>query len=186
MCRKALSLGPLYSILSVRNLPSATKHCKARQYADDVSLYKAGKDLNQITLDLAEDITIVRDFLAARGLCLNPDKTQFIIFRSKFTPLTPDVSLQLNNTSIAPLPEVKYLGIVLDEHLTFCAHIAHLGLSARLETRSPCSGRYDTNSRSTPRKHSTYRPSNQFSSRSTGRMRLLTAFVRVNMSAWFA
>ena len=40
--------------------------------------------------------------------------------------MTPDVSLQLNNTSIAPLPEVKYLGIVLDEHLTFGAHIAHL------------------------------------------------------------
>ena len=119
-------LGPSLFNISVRNLPSATKHCKARQYADDVSLYKAGTDLNQLTLDLAEDITIVRDFLAARGLCLNPDKTQFIIFRSKSTLLTPDVSLQLNNTSIAPLPEVKYLGIVLDEHLTFGAHIAHL------------------------------------------------------------
>ena len=85
-------------IISVRNLPSATKHCKARQYADDVSLYKAGKDLNQLTLDLAEDTDIVRDFLAARGLCLGQDSAHNLQFRSKSTPLTPDVSLQLNNT----------------------------------------------------------------------------------------
>ena len=119
-------LGPSLFNLSVRKLPSVPQHCKARQYADDVSLYKAGKNVKQLCKELTEDIVKVKEFLAARGLLLNPSKTQFVVFRSKCKPLDPSVALQLGEVTINPSAHIRYLGIILDEHLSFGEHVRQL------------------------------------------------------------
>ena len=119
-------LGPFLFNLSVRKLPAVPKHCKARQYADDVSLYRAGKNVQNLCKDLTEDIIKVKEFLATRGLMLNSSKTQLVVFRPKSKPLDPDVNVQIEDVTITPSAHVKYLGIVLDEHLSFGVHIAQL------------------------------------------------------------
>ncbi|XP_065180017.1 sushi, von Willebrand factor type A, EGF and pentraxin domain-containing protein 1-like [Sycon ciliatum] len=68
----------------------------------------------------------VKEFLAARSLLLNPSKTQFVVFRSKCKPLDPSVALQLGEVTINPSAHIRYLGIVLDEHLSFGEHVRQL------------------------------------------------------------
>ena len=62
------TLGPVLFNLSVRKLPSAASSSMVRQYADDVALYLAGRNLQQTTEELARDVCHIRDFLSERGL----------------------------------------------------------------------------------------------------------------------
>eukprot|EP00117_Sycon_ciliatum_P039550 scpid54423/ scgid29217/ RNA-directed DNA polymerase from mobile element jockey; Reverse transcriptase len=77
------TLGPLQFNLSVHSLPSCSITGKVRQFADDVSLYRAGADLQKITNDISADISIIKTHLRERGVTLNDTKTQFIIFRRR-------------------------------------------------------------------------------------------------------
>ena len=51
---------------------------------------------------------------------------KIVVFRPKSKPLDPDVNVQIEDVTITPSAHVKYLGIVLDEHLSFGVHIAQL------------------------------------------------------------
>ena len=78
------TLGPALFNQSVRALPSCTITSKVRQqFADDVSMYKAGTNLQKLTDDLSADISVIREYLRDRGLNLNDSKTQFTIIRQK-------------------------------------------------------------------------------------------------------
>eukprot|EP00117_Sycon_ciliatum_P015909 scpid105723/ scgid15575/ len=56
----------------------------------------------------------------------NPSKTQFVVFRSKSKPLDPGVQLQLGALNIAPSAHVRYLGVVIDQHLSFRENVVEL------------------------------------------------------------
>ena len=68
----------------------------------------------------------MKEFLASKGLMLNSSKTHLVVFRPKSKPLDPDFNEQIEDVTITPTAHVKYLGIVLDEHITFGVHIAQL------------------------------------------------------------
>jgi len=60
---------------------------------------------------------------------LNSTKTELIVFRKKTIDL-PDVKIVLNGVKLIPKSTTKYLGLIMDEHLTFKEHI--LFLNAKL------------------------------------------------------
>ena len=120
------TLGPVLFNLSVRKLPPAASSSMVRQYADDVALYLAGRNLQQTTEELARDVCRIRDFLSERGLILNASKTQFIVFHSRSKKVCSSLRLTIDNVSIPPATTVKYLGMTFDQHLTFADHISAL------------------------------------------------------------
>ena len=120
------TLGPVLFNLSVRKLPSAASSSMVRQYADDVALYLAGRNLQQTTEELARDVCRIRDFLSERGLILNASKTQFIVFHSRSKKVCSSLRLTIDNVLIPPATTVKYLGMTFDQHLTFADHISAL------------------------------------------------------------
>eukprot|EP00117_Sycon_ciliatum_P006948 scpid37906/ scgid10262/ Probable RNA-directed DNA polymerase from transposon X-element; Reverse transcriptase len=120
------TLGPALFNLSVRALPSCTITSKVRQFADDVSMYKAGTNLQKLTDDLSADISVIREYLRDRGLNLNNSKTQFIIIRQKTKCVPPNICLRLGDVLISPTPTVKYLGLTIDEHLSFSSYVTEV------------------------------------------------------------
>ena len=58
----------------------------------------------------------------ANKISLNASKTELIIFRNKNTPI-PDLNIKLNGTKLKHKSIIKYLGLTMDEHLTFSTHI---------------------------------------------------------------
>ena len=61
---------------------------------------------------------------------LNATKTELIYFRSKQTKI-PQSKIKLNGVKLFEKEEVKYVGLILDQHLTFKPHINIL--NARLK-----------------------------------------------------
>ncbi len=58
-------------------------------------------------------------------LSLNEDKTELIIFRSK-QHMDYKINIKPNDILLQPTASVKYLGLYLDNHLSWTVHINHL------------------------------------------------------------
>ena len=60
-------------------------------------------------------------------LSLNAAKTELIIFRSNRHPINySDISIKFNGHKLTPVSQVKYLGMYIDEHLSWDCHVAEL------------------------------------------------------------
>ncbi len=69
--------------------------------------------------------------MRANKLSLNVEKTKFVIFGSQYrTSLISLVKLTLFGEEIERVNDMKYLGVILDQNLTFNSHIEFLGKKA--------------------------------------------------------
>jgi len=72
------------------------------------------------------------DWFAANKLTLNIDKSNFCIFRSTKNKNKPiPENIKFNDNCLTRVSHVKYLGVFLDEHLTFNYHINEVCKSLR-------------------------------------------------------
>src|SRR6218665_3550293 len=73
------------------------------------------------------ELPLINDWFKANRLSLNTNKTTFILFCShrKFVPeLTPLILIE--NTSIPQSKSVKFLGVIVDQHMSCNEHIAQI------------------------------------------------------------
>ena len=68
------------------------------------------------------DLKSLNYWLMANKISLNSSKTELIIFRDK-NKHVPSLNIKLNGIKLVPKSEIKYLGLTMDEHLTFKTHI---------------------------------------------------------------
>ena len=70
-----------------------------------------------------EDLKNLMQWLKANKLSLNIKKTELIIFHHKNTKLDYGVKFKLSGRRLNPISTVKYLGILLDEHLSWTKQV---------------------------------------------------------------
>ena len=68
------------------------------------------------------------NWLNANKISLNVSKTELITFESRMKKIDFDLKLKLNGKRIYPTKSVKYLGIKIDESLTWNEHINDLAI----------------------------------------------------------
>ena len=73
-----------------------------------------------------EEVKNIVDWLRINKLSINLKKTHFMIFRKKRQKLVVDEELIINNIKIDQVKSTKFLGVVIDHHLTFQQHILYL------------------------------------------------------------
>ncbi len=78
-------------------------------------------------LNLRIELSIVCEWLRANKLTLNAAKTKYVVFGShNKLQNKPDLNITIGNSVIERVSCMKYLGIQLDEHLTFVEHISYI------------------------------------------------------------
>ena len=98
------------------------KHPQAhvQAFADDVTLLLVGLDPG-ILRDIAQQLLKLMDrWCKRKGLTINPVKTEAIMFTKKRKWRME--ALELNGVRIPLKREVKYLGVIIDDKLTWGAH----------------------------------------------------------------
>ena len=70
-----------------------------------------------------EDLKNLMQWLKANKLSLNIKKTELIIFHPKNTKLDYGIKFKLNGRRLTHFSTVKYLGILLDEHLSWTKQV---------------------------------------------------------------
>ena len=119
-------LGPLLFILYVNDLCNASNVLNPIMFADDTNLFVSAKDIKQLFQTMTKELITIQNWFNANKLSLNVSKTKYSFFHSLFSadniPLRlPE--LKIGNTVIKREENMKFLGVLLDENLTWRPHI---------------------------------------------------------------
>ena len=117
---------PLLFLLHINNLPDDITST-VKLYADDVLLYRS-IDSIQDSIALQQDLNTLQDWANKWLMVFNPTKCELIRITNKRNRQLSDYYIQ--NTLIKANSQVKYLGVTIDEHLTFNDHIKNIANKA--------------------------------------------------------
>jgi len=115
-------LGPILFLVYINKLPALDLYGKPVQYADDTNLFYAGDSYGEIIQNMGKDLEIVDTWLEEINLHLNLKKTSAICFSKPGCKLEKP-ELWYKNSKILYATSLKFLGLHIDEHLTWKAHI---------------------------------------------------------------
>ena len=119
-------LGPLLFLIYINDMRNAVKHSVVHHFADDTNLLCSDKDSSQLRLKMNEDLKLIFEWLCSNRLSLNVSKTEFIIFKPPKKNLTNRITLKLNGITLYESSKIKYLGLIMDDRLTWKHHISEL------------------------------------------------------------
>ena len=101
-------------------------------YADDVLLMIKGVDPSAMVNQMQAAINLAFNWAGDHGLKFNPTKTECCFFHRKQARNTPAFEdLYMGGIKLNYSPKIKYLGLILDQKLTFKAHIEGKCLKAK-------------------------------------------------------
>ena len=118
-------LGPLLFLIYINDLPACHLHSVPRMYADDTSLTLSSSDPLDLQSKLNHDLAQIQTWLQANKLSLNVKKTKFSIIGShnRLANLNHQFDVKINEHYLERAKTYKYLGIDLDESLSWDSHI---------------------------------------------------------------
>ena len=117
-------LGPLLFLIYINDLHKALSYSKTRHFADDTSLIIVGDTLKKIQNQINIDLKLLCKWLKANKISLNASKTELLIFRDPRKKINFDLRIKVDGKKLIPCRYMKYLGIVIDDHLNWNAHLA--------------------------------------------------------------
>ena len=117
-------LGPLLFILFINDLPNCSPIGNFRIFADDTNVFIHGTNIEELIIACRDIMIALNSWFMTNKLTLNADKSSFTIFKSpkKVINNIPD-SIGFLNHKISRVSSIKFLGIILDENLSFELHI---------------------------------------------------------------
>ena len=127
-------LGPLLFILYVNDLPQCFSRCQVNIYADDTAFYIEGDSTAEISEALQSEFNAVHLWLCANKLSLHVGKTASMLLcsRQKRRHLRDQaISLNVSNQPVSQSEGLKYLGVFIDQNMTFNTHIENVCSSLR-------------------------------------------------------
>jgi hypothetical protein len=118
-------LGPLLFLLFINDLPNSSTYFKFLLFADDTNLLASDSSLHCLHQNINTELINITDWFTANHLTLNPNKTTHILFCSHSKHIEPNNSqiITINNTPLKQVNSCKFLGLVIDHHLTWQEHI---------------------------------------------------------------
>ena len=120
-------LGPLFFLIFINDLPNCCPSGKVRIFADDTNVFFQSDNIEDIKITGNTIMTQLNSWFIANKLTLNTEKSSFTIFKShrRKSHDFPDC-IEFLNQKIKRTSHIKFLGVILDESLTWNQHIDEL------------------------------------------------------------
>ena len=119
------TLGPLLFLIYINDLNNIFQKSIVHHFADDTNLLYANKKIATIENVMNSELKHLVEWLKANRLSLNETKTDLIIFHSSSKNIT-DITIKLNKCKLKPCDSVKYLGVIIDKHLTWTKQVVSM------------------------------------------------------------
>ena len=119
-------LGPLLFLLYINDLLcDVSKRLSTLLFADDSNMFLSGKNPDDLIRFMNEEMVKVVNWLQINRLSMNLNKTHFIVFHRKRAKISLSADLNINNIKIGMAEKTKFLGVMIDQHLSFQSHIMY-------------------------------------------------------------
>ena len=121
-------LGPLLFLICINDLLNCSPSTMFILFADDTNIFVSGPTYSE-TMDRANEVLqAVSDYMWANKLHINLSKTCYMHFQPKGSPtyeheVNSDKKLFINEVEIEKVNETKFLGVILDDKLSWTAHL---------------------------------------------------------------
>ena len=116
-------LGPLLFIVFINDLSDHLENSKIVMYADDTVIYFSNNDISIIESSLNKDLSNLADYFDDNELIINlkKGKTESMLFGTakRLSLNKNDFNVSYRQHLISFVDKYKYLGNILDNHLTF-------------------------------------------------------------------
>ena len=114
-------LGPLLFILYINDFQNSSDVLSFILFADDTSVFLSHK--NPVTLldTINTELKFIYEWICCNKLSLNVQKTQCMLFSNSISSLPGNISL--DNTLINLADSTKFLGLIIDNKLSWREHI---------------------------------------------------------------
>lgn len=118
-------LAPLLFIIFINDMASDIKGAKI-VYADDTNIFLTGNSLCEVTDTASATAHLFHEWCINNGLLLNISKTQFMSFLPKNVCNNFSSLVRINHKSIEQVNNTKFLGMFIDEKMTWEKQINEL------------------------------------------------------------
>ena len=120
------NLGPLLFLIYINDLAFVSPELFAVLFADDSNFFCTGKNLPNLFKLMNQELNAIVDWLNANRMSLNVEKTHFMIFHSKGKKIQYSEGIKILGSNISEVQFTKFLGVIIDSHLTWKNHIDHI------------------------------------------------------------
>uniref|UniRef100_A0A1B6M3N2 Reverse transcriptase domain-containing protein n=1 Tax=Graphocephala atropunctata TaxID=36148 RepID=A0A1B6M3N2_9HEMI len=119
--------GPLWFLCYLRGLPGVMSVGGAAcLYADDTNITVRGDSKESIEIASFLNLSNAKGFLDSKNLLINPNKSNFISSCTKQTQDKLSPNIFLDDKKLDQVECTKFLGLLIDEHLSWDKHIDHV------------------------------------------------------------
>ena len=120
-------LGPLFFLLFINDIFNCVDIDDLTLFADDTSVLIRDSNLNRLKSRAETSMEKLANWFGCNRLTLNFEKSHFIIYHSKNRRIGHDYDhLKVGNRTIKRVKFVEYLGVTIDENLSWEKHVNKL------------------------------------------------------------
>lgn len=122
-------LGPLLFLCYLKNIGHSFSFIPENNlclYADDSNMKISGRTVEQIEEIAGSELANIGKFLKHHNLKLNVEKTNYMVFKTSQNKNPIDPAIVYNNCLIERTFNTKFLGLTIDESLTWGSHVDNL------------------------------------------------------------
>lgn len=119
-------LGPLLFLAYINDLPNALKHT-CILFADDATLIIKSDNNSELENEAINELNTTTRWLNDNGLQLNLSKTKIVQFKTR-NSISASINVHCNHSNIQIVNSTTFLGVTLDEHLNWKAHVENVCL----------------------------------------------------------
>ena len=120
-------LGPILFLLYINDIYKSSSILNFHLFADDTSIFHSNKNINFLETTVNTELIKVSNWLKANKLTLNVSKSSCMIFHPPQKQIN-EPTIKINDEIIKNATSCKYLGVILDQHLTWKDHISYINL----------------------------------------------------------
>ncbi len=118
-------LGPLFFLLYINDIANCSSTLTFYLFADDTTIFYSHKNIRELENTINRELIHVTNWLIANKLSLNVGKSNVLLFRRKNEKVLP-INIKINGCTIDVKEYAKYLGILIDNKLSFKQHTQHV------------------------------------------------------------
>jgi hypothetical protein len=119
-------LGPLLFLFYINDLGNIFENVQSILFSDDSNLIAKGSSIQVLKQHINQDIPLLTSWLKTNRLSLNISKTHIMVFGKKTKNQDNSISVSIEGTLLEVVNHTKFLGIILDNGLTWKQHALHL------------------------------------------------------------